>query len=98
MDVSIPEFVFALGVGAGLGLWFFGGLWWTVRQMPVARHPLLLAVGSFAVRTAGVVAGMIGLVGTRHWLLPLAALLGFVAVRQVMLSRCGRPRLEIPTR
>ena len=50
MDVSAVEILVALPVGAGLGIWFFAGLLWTVRRLPTASHPLLLAAGSFIIR------------------------------------------------
>jgi F1F0 ATPase subunit 2 len=95
VNMPIAELVLALAVGAGLGLWFFGGLLWTVRRMAAAQHPVLLMVASFAVRGAGVAAGLVWLAG-RHWLLPLAALIGFVAVRTWLLSTRGTPRLRTP--
>jgi len=93
VNVPIVELGLALAVGAALGVWFFGGLLWTVRRMPAARHPVLLMLASFAVRAAGVAVGVIWLAG-RHWLLPLMALAGFVAVRTWMLSTRGAPRLK----
>jgi F1F0 ATPase subunit 2 len=92
VDGSILELALALAVGAGLGLWFFAGLLWTLRRLPNARHPVVLVIFSFVIRTTGVVAGLIWLAG-RHWLLPLAALAGFVAVRQWLLRTWGKPRL-----
>jgi F1F0 ATPase subunit 2 len=92
---AIPELSLALAVGAGLGIWFFGGLLWTARRLATARHPVCLMLASFAVRAAGVVAGLTWLVG-RHWLLPLVALVGFVAVRIWMLRTWGRPPLKSP--
>jgi len=47
------------------------------------------------VRAAGVAAGLVWLAG-RHWLLPLVALVGFVAVRTWLLSTRGTPRLRTP--
>jgi F1F0 ATPase subunit 2 len=93
VDVSILELAGALAVGAALGFWFFGGLLWTVRRLADARRPVMLMLTSFAVRTAGVVAGLIWLV-SRHWLLPVAALVGFVAVRMWMLRTWGNCRPE----
>jgi F1F0 ATPase subunit 2 len=92
VDVAIPELGLALVVGVGLGLWFFGGLLWTVGRLPGARHPAPLMLISFVVRAAGVVVGVMWLAG-RHGLLPLAAaLVGFIAVRMWMLRAWGNPR------
>jgi F1F0 ATPase subunit 2 len=93
VNVPIVELGVALAVGAALGVWFFGGLLWTVRRMPAARRPVLLMLASFGVRAAVVAAGVVWL-ASRHWLLPLVALAGFVAVRTWMLSTRGAPRLK----
>ena len=85
---AVPKLGLALAVGAGLGAWFFGGLLWTVRCLATASHPAGLMLASFAVRAAGVVTGMTWLVG-RHWLLPVIALVGFIAVRSWVLRTWG---------
>jgi F1F0 ATPase subunit 2 len=93
VDVPIAELALALAVGLGLGWWFFGGLLWTVRRVPAARRPGVLVLASFAIRTAAVVAGLAWLAG-RHWLLPLVALAGFVAVRTWMVSTWVKPPVQ----
>lgn len=78
----------AIVVGLALGGFFFGGLWWTVRRLPTARHPAALALGSFLVRTA-VTAGGIFLAADGR-LGPLAAALAAVlVVRFVAVRRLG---------
>lgn len=94
MEGWLLDVVLALAVGAGLGLWFFGGLLWTVYRLPRARHPVVLALMSFAVRVAVVVAGLIWLVD-RHWASLLAALVGFLAVRQRLVSAWSIPRTKV---
>ena len=42
---------FALMAGIALGVFFYGGLWLTVRRLLMTRHPVLLTLGSFCVRT-----------------------------------------------
>ena len=42
----------ALAAGFTAGIIYFGGLWLTVRKLPHARHPILLALGSLAGRMA----------------------------------------------
>lgn len=91
MNVSIGELILAAAVGVALGIWFFGGLLWTVRRLPDARHPAALAFGSFLVRAAGVVAGMLWLAG-RHWVLALVALVGYVGVRVWMVRTVAPSR------
>ncbi|TVM14716.1 ATP synthase subunit I [Oceanidesulfovibrio indonesiensis] len=75
----------ALAAGVGVGLFFFGGLWWTVRNLPASRNPALLifasAVGRMLVACAGFLAATAGR--------PLSSILwiaGFLAMR-IVLSR-----------
>lgn len=81
----------AFGFGSGLGLLYFGGLWWTVRRVSKTNSPKLLLVGSFLVRTFLVLTGFYGLIqgiGTQWEALALS-LLGFLAVRFVLIHRWG---------
>jgi len=70
----------AWGVGAVLGVVFFGGLWWTVRKSLYAKHPALWIFGSLLLRTSIVAAGFY-LFSGRHWGRLLLCLLGFIAAR-----------------
>ena len=96
MHVSLLDLALALAVGAVLGAWFFGGLLWTVCRLPSTRHPVLLVLASFVIRLAGVLAGLIWLVG-RHWLLPAVALISFLVMRYCTLRTRGYPRSRIHT-
>ena len=42
--------IIALIIGLGLGLFYFGGLWLTVQQLPVTKHPYRLMLFSFLFR------------------------------------------------
>ncbi|MDE1893518.1 MAG: hypothetical protein KGJ96_02395 [Xanthomonadaceae bacterium] len=66
--------------GIALGLFFFGGLWWTVRRGLVARQPALWFLGSLLLRM-GVLMGGLLLVGGGDWRRLLACLLGLVVGR-----------------
>ena len=72
--------------GALLGGVFCGGLWWTVRQLPVAKHPALLTLGSLCLRIALVVFGLYGLMAGDVSRLA-AALLGFWLIRLWFMRR-----------
>lgn len=78
--------------GAVLGLFYYGGLWWTVGRLQTAQQPGLLFATSFLVRTAVVVAGFL-LVSQGDWLLIVVALVPFILVRLVLTRRWG-PRFE----
>ena len=76
----------ALAAGVGFGLIYFWGLWMTVKTIPRTRHPALLVFASFGLRAAICVLGFYIASGGR-WERLLAAILGFVAVRTVLI-RC----------
>jgi F1F0 ATPase subunit 2 len=82
--------VLDFGAGAILGLLFYGGLWMTVRALPVTRHPIALTLSSVTLRTAAVLSGL-WLVAGGRWQNALACVAGFVigriAVSRVVL-RC----------
>lgn len=72
-----------LVAGLLLGVFFFGGLWWTVRRGISSRQPGLWFMGSMLVRTGITMAGFY-LVGGSHWERWLMSLLGFLAARLTM--------------
>jgi F1F0 ATPase subunit 2 len=73
----------AWAAGAGLGAFFFGGLWWTVRKGASSRQPALWFFGSALARMSIALAGFY-LVAGGHWERLLACLLGFVTARLVV--------------
>ncbi len=73
-------------IGIGLGLFYFGGLWFTVQRLETTRHPGLLLVGSYIVRTL-VVVFCFYLVMRGSWPRLLACLAGFLAIR-TLLTAC----------
>jgi F1F0 ATPase subunit 2 len=81
----------ALGGGA-LGLFFFGGLWWTVRALARARRGALFLLASLLLRGGATLAGFYWL-GAGRWHSMLACLLGFIAARALVL-RLGRAGAE----
>lgn len=83
---DILPLVLAGLAGLGLGLFYFGGLWLTVRQLPVSHAPALLVLGSFLGRTALTVLGFYFVMAGR-WERLLACLLGFLVMRTVLVAR-----------
>ena len=71
--------------GTILGFLFFGGLWFTIKQLPKARHPWLLFLISAISRTLITLAGFwfvgIWLSETGRWQRMVACLLGFMIAR-----------------
>jgi F1F0 ATPase subunit 2 len=85
------EIPLSLVTGIALGILFFGGLRWTVIRLPMARRPLLLLLGSFAVRVPAVGLGMV-LASGGDWIRLLAVLAGFLGVRVVTVRLWGPAR------
>jgi F1F0 ATPase subunit 2 len=81
-------------VGMGLGIFYFGGLWVTVKRLPGAPSPGLLALGSFFVRMVVVLSGFY-LVMDGHWEKLLASVLGFFIVRAASVRLARPPRTSV---
>ena len=77
---DILEIAAAAAAGLALGAFYFGGLWWTVRRLPGARHPAVLLLASFLLRGTVLVAGVLAASGGR-WRRVAACLAGLLLVR-----------------
>jgi F1F0 ATPase subunit 2 len=96
MDFSTTELFFTFLLGGGVGLFHFGGLWFTIHRLTRVRHPEVEFVLSFFLRTAFSIAAFFFISGGR-WEKILAALAGFLAVRLVMVRRVGPiPKSFVP--
>lgn len=76
--------------GMVLGIFYFGGLWCTVKRVPLVRRPKLLLLLSFLFRLAAVTAAfrLVLQQGAEPF---AAAFLVFIACRFVMTGLLGRP-------
>jgi F1F0 ATPase subunit 2 len=74
----------ALLVGVLLGAFFFGGLWWTVRQGLTSKRVVLWFFGSMLLRTGIVLLGFYLILGD-NWKRLLAGLLGFIIARLIVM-------------
>lgn len=81
---ELPGLLLALVLGAGLGLFFFGGLWLTLQKLPTTGQPVLLVLGSLVLRMSVAVVGFY-LVMDGSWLRLLACVLGFFLMRQLLI-------------
>ncbi len=88
----LPTMAFALIAGIGLGLFYFGGLWLTMRRLPTTRWPVPLALSSFLGRTAIVLVGFYFVMGGR-WERVVVCLVGFLMARFLLTSRLRPDRL-----
>ena len=83
MTIPIFHLLLSFSAGAGIGILFFGGLWWTVRRLETAERPALLTVSSFFVRTGLTVLGLYYIMGGQ-WERLISALLGIMVIRFLM--------------
>jgi F1F0 ATPase subunit 2 len=80
--------VFAVVAGGIIGVFYFGGLWLTVRALAGARNPGFLILASFVSRTAVALFAFYLLMDGR-WQRLLAGMAGFLIARYYMLRRYG---------
>lgn len=74
--------------GALLGLFYFGGLWWTLKYLPGRSCPKTLLALSFVIRTALVLLGF--WIVLRKEILPfLFTIVAFFLVRFLLVKRLG---------
>lgn len=93
--MSAPTAAVAFVAGVILGGLYFGLLWATVRRLPHARRPGLLAAASLVTRVLLLAAGL-WVVMQGEALRLLVALAGVLAARTLMIRRI-RPRgQEVP--
>ena len=88
---DIPALALAFLAGALLGVFFFGGLWWTVQKGMTSERPALWFLGSLLLRTGLILAGFY-LVSQDHWSRLVMCLLGFLIARFIVVKRLTRAR------
>lgn len=76
----------ALLWGIVLGLFYFGGLWLTMRRLHVVNHQALLMISSFFIRNLLVAVGFYPVV-LQGWQPTLFCLVGFIVIRFVLTRR-----------
>lgn len=87
---SAAGYLIALAGGAACALFYFGGLWLTLRHILDARHPAVLVLLSFWVRTAIVAAAIFVLAGGRLDQLALCVV-AMLVTRAVLLRLLPAP-------
>lgn len=71
--------------GLMLGLFFFGGLYWSVEKLAQVKNPAVLMLLSLLVRMAALMAGFI-LLFKRSFAEGVAALFGVIFVKFVLIA------------
>lgn len=90
--------IWAAGAGLALGVFYFGGLWLTVRKLLGSPRPALLVAGSLAARLAAA-AVLLLLMARSGWQALLAAGAGIFVARTLLvhfLGPQGRPQPDNP--
>ena len=88
---SVTSYFVAFTAGAAIGVFYFGGLWWTVQRILTSPRPALWSLGSFLVRTSLSLAAFYMATGG-HWDRILICLAAFILVRLAFVRRI-RPAL-----
>lgn len=78
--MSAAGIVAASLAGVALGAFFYGGLWLTVARLNTTRHPAILALASFWMRSLAVLLGVV-FFARQGWQLGLIVIPGFAAGR-----------------
>lgn len=79
--------------GGALGIFFFGGLWWTVRKTLASGRPALWVFGSLLLRMGVTLVGFYWVSGG-DWQRMLACLVGFVVARQLVKQLTRVPEID----
>ncbi len=80
----------SLVTGIALGVFYFGGLWLTLKRLPYTQQPVLLTVGSFFGRTAVCLSCFYLVIRITHLEGLLLSLAGFISMKLVLV-RSLRP-------
>lgn len=95
---EIGTLVLSWAAGFGLGAFFYGGLWWTVRRTLVSPAPAQWMLGSALVRMGVVMAGFYLVAGSHgeRWLLCVVGLTVARAVVTWLTKRSEVARIDPP--
>ena len=77
--------------GLPLGVFFFGGLWWTICRAVASNFPAVWFLGSLLVRTIGVMAAFYW-ISQGDWRRLLSCLLGFLITRSAIQLLRSKPK------
>lgn len=80
----------AITSGAVIGVFYFGGLWLTLKKIAEYQLSYWLVLASFLIRLAFVLLVFYALL-IYHWAYMAIALVAFLVTRQILLVRLGKP-------
>jgi F1F0 ATPase subunit 2 len=81
---EVTRVLVAVLAGILLGVFFFGGLWWTVRKTLSSSLPALWFSGSFLARTAGTLIGFY-FAAQGDWRRMAGCVAGFLGARMLVM-------------
>jgi F1F0 ATPase subunit 2 len=90
-ETQLSLLLLAAVAGGVIGMIFFGGLWWTVRDGMTSRYAAVWFTGSLILRV-GVALTVFYFIGRNDWKMMLACLFGFVVARVVVTRLTGSRR------
>ncbi|MBN1235089.1 MAG: ATP synthase subunit I [Methanotrichaceae archaeon] len=73
-------------MGALLGVFYFGGLWLTIKRLPHSSQPTLLSLASFSARSLVCILGFYLIIGSGIEAL-LLSLAGFVLTKMALIHK-----------
>lgn len=83
------ELILAACGGAALAIFYFVGLWWTIRCLPQSRHPIATYFASLVARLAVTLFALGLLIVSTSWQTIAAGLCGFMLVRLLLVHTLG---------
>lgn len=92
-DKKMLSLLLAFIAGLAIGSFYFLSLWLTVRHLPTAGHPALLALGSFWGRFVVAMISFYYVMGG-NWERLTVCLLGFLGIRSILI-RYLRPITQV---
>lgn len=84
------ELVLSSIFGLGLGVFYFGGLWLTVKNMPHFKYPGFVIVGSFLLRMGVLLLAFYWLLQF-HWGYLVVALITLILARLLLMNKIKEP-------
>lgn len=77
--------ILVLLAGILLGVFFFGGLWWTTKRGIVSKSPVIWFFGSLIIRLS-ITLATIYFISHNHWERMLICLAGFIIARTLLIK------------
>ncbi|MCA9506999.1 MAG: hypothetical protein KC505_01080 [Myxococcales bacterium] len=80
MKIEISSLILSLSAGFFIGVFFFGGLWWTLKKIISSKRAFFWHLGSSLLRLGLALTGFY-FVGQGNWINLILCLIGFIGAR-----------------